>query len=406
MSPKKRSSILEFALLFLVVYLLSQLVMRMFFPDQFTPGNGATGLMLEARDATVKGGHHPILVIKNKTEQEFALTDTCPMPPVQMFFVEAEGTPSEKLTELTTEDTALPCEPLTVLPAGENVTLDLAPWKYSLFSSYGTYEAHIGIPDAPEGSQLTTRFSLYEPGPITQVFRTFVTKPLLNLLLFIASLLPGYSLGWAIVILTILVKLVLFVPTQHALEGQKKMQAIQPKLDALKAKYKDNPQQMQKETMRIWKEEKVNPLQSCLPMLVQFPVLIGLFYVIRDGSVLELSTHLLYGPYSDLPWTFGTQFLGLDLFKSNAFIMAPILVVAQFAQMKLSFAISNKKAEKSGKKKEQKPAQQMQQKMMMYGLPIMIGVFAFKFPAAVSLYWGVSTFFAIGQQLVVNRRTV
>ena len=163
--------------------------------------------------------------------------------------------------------------------------------------------------------------------------------------------------------------------------------------------------------MKLWKEHKVNPFQSCLPMLVQFPVLIGLFYVIRDGSVLALSQHLIYGFYSHLSWTFGTQLLWLDLLKPDIYVMPAALVILQFLQMKLTFALHDRKKAKEKivgvgeKKKEPMSPQKMQQNVMLYGLPIMIGVFAFQFPAAVSLYWGVSTLFGIGQQLVVNRKT-
>ena len=216
---------------------------------------------------------------------------------------------------------------------------------------------------------------------------------------------PGYSLGLAIIIVTIIVKLILFEPTQHAMEGQRKMQAVQPKMDALKKKYKDDPKKMQEETMKLWKEHGVNPMQSCLPMLIQFPVLIGLFFTIRDGSVLALSQHLLYAPYQSLPWDFGTQFLGMDLTVPNITVMPILLVVMQFFQMKLSFAINKKKQDKQGKKnKEASSQQEMQQKMMMYGLPLIIGFFAFTFPAAVSVYWVVQAIFGIGQQLYVNRK--
>ena len=320
---------------------------------------------------------------------------------MEVFFVESTG----KLAPLETKETTLPCEGIGSVSAGGEVVLDLSPWKYSLFDSFGTYEVRV-----PE-TETAARFEVYEPGVMTQVFRTFVTKPLLNLLVLIASLLPGYNLGIAIILLTLLVKLVLFLPTQHAMEGQKKLQAIQPQLDAIKKKYKDDPQRMQQETMKIWKQEKVNPLQSCLPMLIQFPILIGVFFVIRDGSVLELSKHLLYAPYQELPWTFGTQFLWFDLLRPSIYIMPPTLMILQFVQMKLSFAISERKKagqEKIidvGKKKEKPSQQQVQQKVMLYGLPLMIGVFAFQFPAAVSLYWAVSTVFAIGQQVVINRKT-
>jgi YidC/Oxa1 family membrane protein insertase len=325
----------------------------------------------------------------------------------------------EELKELTTEETALPCEILDVIPDGKSEQIDLAPWKYSLFGEMGTYEVRLKIGDdgavltLPEGverpdglaGELRTRFTIHEAGAPTQMFRTFISKPLLNLLIFIASLMPGYNLGLAIIILTLIVKLVLFLPTQHAMEGQKKMQAVQPQLEAVKHKHKDDPKRMQAETMKLWKEHKVNPFQSCLPMLIQFPILIGLFFVIRDGSVLALSQHLLYSPYQDLSWDFGVQFLSLNLNEPNLYVLPPLLMISQFIQMKMSFAIAKRKKDEKGGGKKPASSQEMQQKMMLYGLPLMIGFFALKFPAAVALYWGVSTLFAIGQQLVVNRKT-
>jgi len=160
--------------------------------------------------------------------------------------------------------------------------------------------------------------------------------------------------------------------------------------------------------MKVWKEHGINPFQSCLPLLIQMPVLIGVFYTVRDGSILELSKHLIYPFYQHLDWTFGTTFLGLDLLKPNVYIFPPLLVILQFIQMKLTFAAAKKKRQQSGEKakNEGDKSQQLQQQMMLYGLPLMIGVFAFQFPAAVSLYWGVSTLFAIGQQMVVNREKI
>jgi len=394
----------QFFLIFALVYLGSRVLLSTFFPDQFGPnGQVATGVILKPLDATVKGGHHPQLVVTNKTEVDLVLPDLCPMPPIDVFFEEAG-----QRTQRTTEETAIPCESLTMVAAGERETIDLAPWKYSLFGDYGQYEVHLKIDSEDEELQtIVSRFEIYEPGTITKIFRTFITKPFLNFLIFVASILPGYSLGFAIIILTLVVKFALFFPTQHAMEGQKKLQKLQPKLNEIKKKHKDNPQVMNKEIMKLWKENGVNPMQSCLPMLVQFPVLIGLFFVIRDGSILELSRHLIYGPYQDLQWSFGTMFMGLNLLEPNKLIFPPLLVVMQFMQMKMSFAIAKKKKEKDGKDKKKEPSQQeAQQRMMLYGLPLMIGVFAFQFPAAVALYWAISTVFAIGQQVVVNRKSL
>ena len=187
------------------------------------------------------------------------------------------------------------------------------------------------------------------------------------------------------------------------MQGQKKLQKVQPQLAEIRKKHKANPEKMNKEIMALWKREKVNPMQSCLPTLIQFPILIGLFYVIRDGSILSLSEHLIYSPFKDLDWVWGSNFLGMNLLEPNKIFFPPFLVLAQFFQMKMAFAIAKKKKDPK-KKAEATDQQEMQQKMMQYGLPLMIGVFAFQFPAAVSLYWAVSTLFAIGQQYVVNKR--
>jgi YidC/Oxa1 family membrane protein insertase len=179
------------------------------------------------------------------------------------------------------------------------------------------------------------------------------------------------------------------------------MQMLQPKLEELKKKYPNDPKKQQEETMKLWKEHNINPFSSCLPLVIQFPVLIGLLYVIRDATHLDLVRHLIYPVYQNLSWSFDTQFLWLDLLKPEWIVLPITLVVLQFLQMKLTFAIQKKKTKSDAAAPS--ASANMQQKVMLYALPIMIGVFALQFPAAVSLYWGVSTLFAIGQQMIVNR---
>ncbi|MDA1209142.1 MAG: YidC/Oxa1 family membrane protein insertase [bacterium] len=397
----------RFFLIFALVYFLTEYAMGMWgIGKQKIENNTATDVRITMMDKTVKGGHHPIATIINGTNEDIVLEDTCPMPPLQVFF----STPETGWSLLETEETAIACTPLTLLPAGSKTKVDLGPWKYSMFSEYGDYELRFNVPtpDAllPTPEPLTVAVEMYPAGSLTKIFRAFITKPFLAFLIFVASLFPDHNLGIAIVLLTLVVKLALFFPTQHALEGQKKLQKLQPKLDELRKKHKDNPERMNKEIMKLWQDNNVNPMQSCLPMLVQFPVLIGLFFVIRDGSVLELSREFTYSFHQNIDWSFGMNFLGLDLSQPNVYFMPPALMVLQFFQMKLSFANAKKKQEDSGKKKpEPNPQQEMQQRMMLYGLPLMIGFFAIKFPAAVSLYWLVSTMFGIVQQHVVNKRT-
>lgn len=424
MAKTSSRKLIDFFLIFAIVYLGTQMITRIYFPQKFgVPGSDAP-VVLSLQDASIKSGHHPVLLVRNGTESGITLPTRCPEAPVDVWYAE-QGAPDVSVAPVQSSEIAVPCEAITSVAAGKQVSIDLAPWKYALFEQDGNYAVRMTLPPQPAfatGAVLMSSFQIYPAGWPTQVFRAFVSKPLLNALIFIASITPGYNLGIAIIILTIIVKLLLYIPTQHSLEGQKKMQVIQPKIDELKRKYGSDQQKVNEETMKLWKEHKVNPFQSCLPLLVQFPILIGLFYAVSDGSHLALSKHLIYGAYRDLPWTFSTWFLGIDLLKPNYYIFPILLVGLQFLQMKLSFRqAAKKKASKAGviegkingpkdKEKEEKgkkmPMSQaeIQQKVMLYALPLMIGFFAIKFPAAVALYWGASTIFAIVQQMVVNRR--
>ncbi|TSC80629.1 MAG: preprotein translocase subunit YidC [Candidatus Peregrinibacteria bacterium Gr01-1014_25] len=410
MPSDKRSRILEFALIFAIAYLLSQALTTFVFPKR---GEQPRGLTVSMQDATVRRGHAPVVAIQNDTAHELLVSSdiTCPMPPFNVFRV---GGGSGELTKLTTDDGTIVCDETVHILGGDSGTFSLAPWKYTLFAEAGEYE--IRLPMSPASTALfsssggtltlSTRFTLNEASAPVRLFRGLIIKPLLFVLVAIAGALPGHSLGLAIILLTVLVKLLLFIPTQHALEGQRKMQALQPKLEALKKTHGGDGKKLHEETLKLWREHKVNPFQSCLPMLLQFPVLIGLFYVIRDGGDLSIAREYLYPTHEHLSWTFDHHFLGLDLTKPSWYLFPPLLVGLQFVQMWLSFHIAKRKGQKEGKPQPVSAATETQQKVMLYVLPLMIGFFAFQFPSAVSLYWAVSTLFAIGQQVVVNRKVV
>lgn len=394
-----RTRFLDFLLIFIGVYLLLQLGMRTFFP---TPAATVVShVTLSAERASLRLGHHPVMKLKNDTPNAITLPARCPAAPFDVFAVRGTGA-----TALLATETAVPCPGETVVPAGETASISLAPWKYVLFGEAGTYDVRLPAELAAlagTGGTVHATVTMTDPGVLVQMFRAFVTKPLLNLLVFIASLTPGNNLGIAIITLTVLVKLLLFFPTQHAMEGQRKMQLLQPKMEEVRQKYKGDAQKINTETMKLWKENGVNPFQSCLPVLLQFPVLIGLFFVIRDGSVFALAREFLYCPYQGIDFQFGQHFLGLDLTVPSKVLFPVLLVTLQFLQMKLTFHIAKRK-----KAPDQKTdsAADAQQKVMLYVLPLMIGFFAFQFPMAVSLYWAVSTVFGIGQQLMVNRKVL
>lgn len=400
MADKKPSSRLwDFLVIFAIVYLAVEFGTRWFFPPS-APANTAP-IVLSMQDSTVTLGITPIAVVKNNTSTVFTLP--CAVPPFALVSIASDAV----RTPLYTPSAVDVCPEVQSVPAGGSFKLPLESWKNAYFTKAGSFE--LTLTNSGTGTSLITSFTMQEPGFITKTFRAFVTKPLLNALILIASIIPQHDLGMAIILLTLAVKLALYIPTQRALEGQKKMQLLQPKFEAIRREYKEDPVKMQQETMKIWKEHNVNPFQSMVPLLVQFPVLIGLFYVVQDVVHLDTARHLIYPVYQDLAWTFDTNFFGLDLTKPYVWIFPPILVALQFIQIKLSLVIADKKKAKEIAKTTTAAVdtpQEVQQKVMLYVLPLMIGFFSLSYASALSIYWGFSTLFAIGQQMIVNREHI
>jgi YidC/Oxa1 family membrane protein insertase len=180
------------------------------------------------------------------------------------------------------------------------------------------------------------------------------------------------------------------------------MQQLQPKLDELRKKYGKDQQQMAAKTMELYKTHKVSPMSSCWPMLIQLPIMLGVYWIVRDG----LSPHLSYLLYSFNEnvnlMHFNEMFLGLDLTRRNIIALPLIVAVAQWGAVKLSMVRAKKRTKDTGAK----TMGQMEQmnKMMLWVMPAMMGFFTATFPAAVGIYWLTSTIFSIGQQWFVNRQ--
>ncbi|MCL4139787.1 UNVERIFIED_CONTAM: hypothetical protein GTU68_031534 [Idotea baltica] len=158
-------------------------------------------------------------------------------------------------------------------------------------------------------------------------------------------------MGLAIILLTIVVRLILFVPNQKAMASQRELQRLQPKMTELKEKHKDNQQLLAMKTMELYKTHKINPMSSCWPILLQMPFLIGLYYIILAG----LSPHMTYFLYSfqkDADLTaVDNLFLGLDLTVPNIIPLAIMVGAAQWFALRLANMRMKKKNEKNPVKK-------------------------------------------------------
>jgi YidC/Oxa1 family membrane protein insertase len=196
----------------------------------------------------------------------------------------------------------------------------------------------------------------------------------------------GLSWGMSIVALTVVTRAVLIPLTYKQLKGMRAMQALQPQIKELQEKYKNDKQRMQQEMMRFYKENKVNPLASCLPLLAQLPVFITLFYVLRHELPPDMGC-----PEAGHCAAYGAEFLFIhDLTgKATGGELIALLILYVGTQL-ASGAVMAVTADKS-------------QRMMMFLLPLVFVPFILNFPAGLILYWITTNFWTIGQQLVIKR---
>lgn len=205
-------------------------------------------------------------------------------------------------------------------------------------------------------------------------------------LVWVLNLFNGWipNFGVAIILLTILVRLLFWPLTRKSTEGMKKMQELQPLMKEIQAKYKDNPQRLQQETWQLYREKKVNPMSSCLPMLIQIPVFIALFNVLRSAVELRYAPFLWIADLSEPEGLFA------GWFPFGGLNILPIL-------MAVSTALQSYFTPSAGDKK--------QQQMMMVMMPAMMLIMFYSFPSALSLYWFLSNIFSIVQMWLIRRQT-
>jgi YidC/Oxa1 family membrane protein insertase len=236
------------------------------------------------------------------------------------------------------------------------------------------------------------------------LFHSFLYQPLYNILIFLYNVVPGGDFGVAIILTTILLKFLLFPLSQKQIESQKKLQELQPKIKEIQNRNKDNKEKQSKELMDFYKQNKTNPFSGCLPIIVQLFFVIAIYRIIFNisGNNLAVEEGVLY-QFVTNPGTVNSSFLGIiDL--SKPFIpFAVLAAVAQFFQTKMLMAKQpKKKASDSG---EPDFGQIMSKQMLFLG-PIMTLFIGIKFAAGLSLYWLISTLFAIVQQAHLNRKEV
>lgn len=243
-------------------------------------------------------------------------------------------------------------------------------------------------------------------------FHEVFYRPIFNALIAVYHYLPVHDLGVAIIVVTIATLVVLFWPSLIQIKSSQALQDLQPKLKALQAKYKDNREELAKQTMQLYKEHKFNPLSSCLPLLIQLPFFFALYRVFITGLSVDPVTRLLnpsqlpnlYGHLRDIyttttlsPMSFGI----INLTAKHNIILALVVGATQYFLTRL---LSPKKAPPNvpGAKDEKTATSIMQQ--MNYFTPISFAVISYILPAGLSLYYITWNIFQILQRQWIARK--
>ena len=238
---------------------------------------------------------------------------------------------------------------------------------------------------------------------IGNIFNVVLYQPLYNLFIGFIGTFPWIDAGIVVVLFTLFVKLVLFPLSQKSVRSQIEIKKIQPAVDEIKLKYKDNKQEQALKTMALYKEKGVSPFSGVLLTLIQLPILIALYMVFYKNSLGQIHTEMLYS-FIKAPLHINTMFLGLFDITQKSTILAIIVAVGQYFQ--IQFTMPTTKKVEDGKKDVsfQGELAKNMGTQMKYVMPVMMFFIASRFASLVSLYLITSSVFAVGQELYMRKK--
>ncbi len=231
---------------------------------------------------------------------------------------------------------------------------------------------------------------------IIHFFYIILYQPLFNALVLFYDYIPGNDFGVAIITLTLVIRFILYPVSVKAVTSQKSLQKLQPRISEIQKKYKDDREKQAKETLELYKNEKINPFSGILLSLIQIPILIALYRVFWNG----LNPSELVNLYQFVlnPGHLNPMFLGIiDLSKANI-VMAVLAGVVQYFQTKMLIPKASLEKKKDGKTSD---FSQVMQKQMVYFLPGFTVIILLGLPSALGLYWTASGIFSIIQQYFI-----
>lgn len=227
------------------------------------------------------------------------------------------------------------------------------------------------------------------------IYHAVIFNPLYNGLIYLMVLFPWMDAGIAVILFTIIVRLILFPLSKKAVVTQVRMKELQPELDKIKL-IPDRQTQALK-TMELYKSKKVSPFSSIFMLLIQLPIIYALYSIFIHSGLPVVNASLLY--FTHVP-NVNMHFLGLIDIGAKSVLLAVFAAIAQFLQLHFSLAASSTPTASGNSQMDM--AQNMM-KNMKYVFPVIVFFISYKISAVVALYWTVTSLFTLGQELVVRR---
>jgi YidC/Oxa1 family membrane protein insertase len=238
---------------------------------------------------------------------------------------------------------------------------------------------------------------------MSQIFNNFLVIPLYNALIIIIQNIPFADLGISVILLTIIVRLILFPLSKSAIKTQLKMKDIQKPIEEIKEKYKDNQQQMAIETMKFYKENDIKPFSGILLLFIQLPIIFALYFVFLKEGLPNIDLSLLYS-FVHAPEFVNPKFLGIFDLASKSIILALLAGLTQFFQARLMLKKNNQTPVNEKEGGFQNDLMKSMQIQMQYVLPGLMIAFSYSLGSVVALYFTTSNIFSILQEVYLKKK--
>lgn len=227
------------------------------------------------------------------------------------------------------------------------------------------------------------------------LYNEILFRPLFNAMVYLQGIIPGGDLGLTIIVLTVIIRALFSPLSLKTIKSQQALKELAPKMEEVKQKFKDDKTAQSAAIMKLYKDNNVNPLAGCLPLLIQIPILIALYQVFIKGITPESLTQL-YG-FISVPEVIHQNFLGLFDVTQRSRLLTLFTGGMQFIQSRQSMALQAD----GGTNKEMAALS----KQMLYFFPIMIIIIGWNLPAGLILYWVTTTVFSIFEQGYIKRKS-